>query len=195
MYVKKYIRVRVLNATVPVSVSQYTHMHTNIARQLMCTSCHCDASLLAKAELRNTLVPSLHNLQLLRCQYLYFCNSRASNLSTCPECTRNLNGRPVGLLVFGSMGPAAQRKTRTKKIFQCAAPLHIRAAGLSGDFHSSSAMNTGCACALREAGDARGGKCCPKTTPMESTRFKDYTHRRIACVVLARARLTPRFSN
>ena len=102
------------------------------------------------------------------------------------ECTRNLNDRPVGLLVFGSMGPAAQRKTRTKKIFQCAAPLHLRAAELSGDFHSSSAMNTGCECALRETGDARGWKCCPKTTPMESTRFKDYTHRRIACVVPAR---------
>ena len=38
-----------------------------------------------------------------------------------------------------------------------------------------------------------GGKCCPKTTPMESTRFSDYTHRWIACVVLGRARITPRF--
>jgi hypothetical protein len=29
-------------------------------------------------------------------------------LTTCPECTRNLKGRPIGFLVLGSMGPVTK---------------------------------------------------------------------------------------
>lgn len=36
-------------------------------------------------------------------------------LTTCPECTRNLKGRPVGFLVLGSIGPAHTRIIRHKR--------------------------------------------------------------------------------